>query len=228
MDNLINPKRKSIFQQFLYNKELRFNEIEKLTKIRSNELAYFIQKLVDDGILLKSGEFYKLTDLAEKYIPFFIEDDEKLSPLPVVLVSCVSSGKVLLWKRRKRPYKDQWSLPGGRIRLKETVEQASLRLLKDIAFIDAEFVSVNAVVNEKMVEADNIKHAFLILFTKAVPNNSIKENEDVRWFDIGSLPEKMIPSDKWLVQNRLESRIDFKEEIIRQHGDNLDIEFVQG
>jgi ADP-ribose pyrophosphatase YjhB (NUDIX family) len=221
MDKLNNPKRQSIFQQFLYNKELRFNEIEKLTKIRSNELAYFIQKLVDDGILLKSGDLYKLSDLAEKYIPFFLETEEALSPLPVVLTACVTDGKVLLWKRNKRPYENHWSLPGGRLRLKETIEQASLRVLKNITFVDGCFLSVNAVINEKHVEQEQVKHAFLLVFTRATPVNSIKEKDDIKWFDISDLPENMIPSDRWLVQNKLDSTVDVKEESITNTGGEL-------
>ena len=155
---LSSPKRRKIFQQFLYNKELRFNEIEKLTGIRSNELAYFIQKLADAGVLLKQGDAYRLSEEAEQYIPFFVESDEEVSPLPVVLVACVSDGRVLLWKRNKRPYDGCWSLPGGRLRLKETVEKASIRILKDITFVDGEFRSVNALVNEKHAEGDELKH----------------------------------------------------------------------
>jgi len=101
MDKLSNPKRRKIFQQFLYAKSLKFNEIEKATGIRSNELAYFIQKLVDDSILLKEGDVYRLTETAEKYIPFFVQSEAETSPLPVVLVACVKQGKVLLWKRNK-------------------------------------------------------------------------------------------------------------------------------
>ena len=221
MDKLSSPKRQSIFQQFLYNKELRFNEIEKLTKIRSNELAYFIQKLVDDGILLKDGDVYKLSDIAEKYIPFYIESDESLSPLPVVLVACVSDGKVLLWKRNKRPYEDHWSLPGGRLRLTETIEQASIRVLKKITFVDGMFNSANAIVNEKHVAQEEVKHAYLIVFTRATPLNEIKEKDDIKWFDITALPDKMIPSDRWLLQNKLNSKIEVMEESMTNNEGSL-------
>ncbi|MBW2997636.1 NUDIX domain-containing protein [Candidatus Woesearchaeota archaeon] len=219
---LSNPKRKKIFQQFLYNKRLRFNEIEKLTAIRSNDLAYFLQKLVEEGTLRKEGEMYMLSDQAEKYIPFFVESEEKMSPLPVVLVACLDDGKVLLWKRNKRPYDGHWSLPGGRLRLGETVEKASLRVLKDITFVDGSFESVNAVVNERHA-GDKLKHGFLIVFTKTSPLNSIKDKENVRWFDVSALPDGMIPSDKWLLQEKMGSRIELEEETIVDESGVLDI-----
>ncbi len=220
-DKLSNPKRKNIFQQFLYAKELRFNEIEKATGIRSNELAYFIQKLLDDGVLVKKDELYGLSQQAEKYIPFFVDSEEKQSPLPVVLVACVKEGRVLLWRRSKRPYEGKWSLPGGRIRLSETVEQTTLRLMKSLTFIDAKFESCNAVVSEKNVEAGIVKHAFMIIFTCASPLNEIKEKENIRWFALDELPDDMIPSDKWLVQNKVDSRIDLCEESICTDNDSF-------
>jgi ADP-ribose pyrophosphatase YjhB (NUDIX family) len=224
---LNNPKRKKIFEQFLYNKKLRFNEIEKLSGIRSNELAYFLQKLVDEGTVVKDDDVYRLSEQAVKYIPFFIDSPEKISPLPCNLVACVEGGRILLWKRGKFPYKDMWGLPGGRIRLHERVEETSKRLLKDIAFVDAEVVGVNALVNEKHVIDDELKHGFLIVFTLAKPLNSIKDKDDVKWFDLGSLPDNMIPSDQWLVENRLESRIELHEERILEKDGKVEIDFRQ-
>jgi ADP-ribose pyrophosphatase YjhB (NUDIX family) len=222
--NLSHPKRKSIFKQFLYSKKLRFNEIEKLTGMRSNELAYFVNKLVEEGILLKHDDTYLLSQQAEKYIPFFVSTDDELSPLPVVLVACVKDGKILLWKRSKRPYENNWCLPGGRLRLKETIAQASVRILKKVTFTDGKFESLNSIVNEKNNEDGEVKHAFLILFTKTIPLNSISEKDDVKWFRIGRLPAKMIPSDRWLVANKLEDKMDIKEETIKSKGDCLEMQ----
>ncbi|MFH1063819.1 MAG: NUDIX domain-containing protein [Candidatus Woesearchaeota archaeon] len=223
-DKLANPKRSNIFKQFLYKTELRFNEIEKATGIRSNDLAYFIQKLMDDGVLVKKDDLYSLSPQAEKYIPFFVESEDKQSPLPVVLVACVKDGKVILWKRSKRPYAGKWSLTGGRIRMGETVEQASLRVVKSLTFIDSRLESTNAVVSERNIESGEVKHAFIMLFTKVAPLNEIKEKDDIKWFALDNLPDDMIPSDRWLVQNKLDSRIEICEESISSEGDSFDME----
>ncbi|MFC1742098.1 NUDIX domain-containing protein [Nanoarchaeota archaeon] len=226
--NLNHPKRRSIFQQFLYNKSLRFNEIEKLSGMRSNELAYFLQKLVDEGVVVKSGDVYVLSESAEKYIPFFVESAEKMSPLPVVLVGCVDSGRVLLWKRNKRPYEGCWGLPGGRLRLSETVRQAGVRLLKGKTFMDGVVDSINAVVNEKHSEDDELKHAYVIIFALARPLGEIKGTDSVQWFDLSALPDDMIPSDRWLVENKLNSRVELDEETINESSGKLEIRFERG
>ncbi len=222
--NLSGPKRKKIFQQFLYNKKLRFNEIEKLTGIRSNDLAYFIQKLLEDGVLVKSDEAYSLSEQAEKYIPFFVKSDEELSPLPVVLVACVNDGKVILHKRKKRPYEGYWGLPGGRVHIGETIEQASIRILKKVTFLDGKFISANSVINEKHEEEGKIKHAFLIISVKMEPASTIKEKEDIKWHSIKELPDKTIPSDRWIIEKKLDTKIEIKDETIVNKDSNLNMD----
>ena len=65
-------ERAAIFKQFLDCYKLKFNEIEKATKISSNTLAYHLNALIKENILEKKNDFYILTKNAEKYIPLFI------------------------------------------------------------------------------------------------------------------------------------------------------------
>ena len=222
--NLKHKKRQEIFKQFIYNEKLRFNEIEKATKIRSNELAYFLNKLVEENILLKQGSYYKLSKNAEKLIPLF---GAEISPLPVILVACIKENKILLWKRKKRPYKNLWSLIGGRILLNETLQQASLRVLKEKTFIDSKFISINACINEKVEENGEIKHAIILFLTKVQPLTGIKEKPAVKWFNLSKLKQKsIIPSDYWLIKNKLNSKVSIPEETLKEKNGRLSIEFL--
>ena len=215
MQLLKDIKRKEIFKQFLYNNSLKFNEIEKNTGLRSNELAYFLQKMIDEGIITKTDNTYKLTKEAEKLIPFFVDDD-KLSPLPVVLVACRDKeGKVLLIHRKKRPYNEHWSLPGGRIKIHETIEDAAVRNIKEKTFLDVKFSSVNAVVHERYNDRETTKSAFVLFFVLAEPISTIKQKPDLKWFSREEIRKlKMIPSDQWLVLNRLNSNVEVIQESI--------------
>jgi 8-oxo-dGTP diphosphatase len=228
--NLLHRKRKLIFGQFLYNKVLSFSELERLTKIRSNELAYFLDKLEKEGILLKDNSSYRLSKGAELYIPFFADKDS-LSPLPVVLVQCVKDGRILLFKRSKRPYKDFWSLPGGRIKLDETIAQASERIIKEKTFLDSRFVRVNSVLHEKAKGKEgSTLHAYIILFVTVDALSGVKDKDVVRWFDTAALPDDMIPSDRHLVEMRSTDTYDLGEEIITMDDDadreTLEMEFL--
>jgi len=222
-----NRKINGIFRQFLYNDKLKFNEIEKKTGIRSNELAYLLKRMISEGILAKEREHYNLTEEYERQIPNFSESSEA-SPLPVVLVACVKGKKILLIKRKKRPYKDYWSLAGGRIRTSELIQNAAIRVLKEKTFIDSKFISINAVVHEKYGEKGKIKNAFVLFFTKAHPLNEIKEKDCIKWFAKRELEKlKIVPSDMWLIDNKLNCRIDVKEEILEEQDGSLYIKFIQ-
>jgi ADP-ribose pyrophosphatase YjhB (NUDIX family) len=53
-------------------------------------------------------------------------------------IAVFKDGAVLLVKRRRAPYADAWSLPGGSIEAKETPDAAALRELKEETGIEAE------------------------------------------------------------------------------------------
>src|SRR3989344_4975555 len=99
-----------VISHFLYNERLKFNEIEKLTKLRSNKLAYYIKKLIEEGIITKENDFYKLSEKSEPLIPYITE---KQTILPVVLVALKENDKIFLHRRNKRPYKGLLGLPAG-------------------------------------------------------------------------------------------------------------------
>ena len=221
-----NRKINEIFRQFLYDERLKFSEIEKKTKIRSNELAYLIKRMVSDGVLKKEEDYYSVTLSYERQIPLFTEGSET-TPLPVILAACVKKDKILLIKRKKRAYKDYWSLPGGKIKTGETIEKAALRILKEKTFVNGKFVSINSVVHEQHSERDEIKNAFILFLIRILPLNEIKEKDDVKWFPVNELKKlRIIPSDLWLIQKKLKTRIDVKEEILEEIKGNLSLRFI--
>jgi len=220
--NPLHEKRRRIFEQFLFNKRLSFSELEKATRLRSNYLAYFLDKLEKEKIIEKNNSTYRLSKEAEYYIPFFVDNKDKLSPLPVVLVHCIGSdkndNKVLLVKREKRPFKDMWSMPGGRIKLNERISRAAERVLKEKTFIDAKYAKVNSIMHEKVKQDANRIHSYILFFVTAKAISEINDKERVRWFSIDNLPENMIPSDKHLILNDRDKKYDLKEEEMESLG----------
>lgn len=192
-------KKDDIFRQFLYTHRLRFSELEKLTSLRSNDLAYHLKKMVEDGLLDKDDQTYSLSSSAEKMIPYFADD---ASPLPAVLVDIRENNKVLLVKRLKRPYEGKWTMPGGRLNLGETFQEAAVRIVKEKTFLDVEFVSVLNVANERVYEKESIKHGFVLIHVSAKPLSEIKGNENVQWFNLSDLPEDIIESDKYFLTTK--------------------------
>lgn len=202
-------KKDSIFRQFLYSHKLRFSELEKLTGLRSNDLAYHLKRMVEDGVLDNDGEAYSLSSSAEKMIPYFSSD---MSPLPVLLIDVRVDGKVLLIKREKRPYFGKWTMPGGRLRLGEKFSESVVRIVKEKTFLDVEFDCVASVGNERVYD-DEVKHGFVLIYVRAKALSEIKGSESVQWFDVDSLPEEIMDSDKYFIEN--EDAKSGKEFIVR-------------
>ena len=104
--SLVKKEREEIFRMFLGDNKLKFNEIEKKLEIRSNMVSYHLDKMQEEGLLEKKGMYYYLTKEAERYLPILPHiTGEGMSPLPVVLVAVIKDERILLIKRKRRPYK---------------------------------------------------------------------------------------------------------------------------
>lgn len=196
-------KRDLVFQQFCYHPELRFSELERSTGLRSNDLAYVLKMMVQEGTLDKTTDGYRLSGQAEKNIPFFKERG-KDTPLPVILIAIhrkreEGTQEVLLARRKKRPYKGLWSLPGGRILLGETIEDATRRIAKEKTFMDINSIQVKGLGNERVMD-NEVKHGFLLVFVACEAVSDITEKPDLYWCSPDDLPEDMIASDAWFAK----------------------------
>ncbi len=225
--SLVKREREQIFKLFLENIKLKFNEIEKETGIRSNMVSYHLEKMQKEGLLEKRRGYYLLTKNAEKYIPIFSNlIGKELSALPVILIALINKDKILLMKRNRRPYKNYWSMIGGKILPEEDFETASLRQIKEKTNLDCKYVSINSVLHERIKDSKMVKYSFILFFTKTITKkeNFIESTHGkLKWFnlkDIGK-KEKIIPSDLWLIKNKLNSKINIKEAMMLEREGNL-------
>ncbi len=218
--------RKKIFHTFLYAEKLRFSEIFHKTKIASNLLAYFLKKMVSEGIVRKEDDSYYLSEEGEKLIPFFVPDNERVSPLVVLLFFCTRSKEIFLVKREKRPYRGMWSLPAGRLLISESLEQAAARILLEKYGLRARMVGINSIVYERVRESDKTKHGFVFLGVKTIVEKGSQPFAG-KWFPLSRVPKsKTIASDYWLIQNKLNVRVEVIEETIRVKGKRTRMELV--
>lgn len=186
---------KQILNLFLYNNYLKFNEIEKFLKTRSNKLAYHIKQLIKKGILIKKQGHYSLSKTSEHLIPYL---SNKKSVLPVILIHIGTKNKVFLYKREKKPFKNYLSLPGGRLLTKESIKQATKRIMKNKFNMPIEFKQINSISLEH-VKRSEIIHSFLLILV------SVKTKEDIKLMNVNKNKSKIIPSDYKLIKNKKES-----------------------
>ena len=186
---------------FLYNKKLKFNEIEKLTKIRSNKLTYYLKELTKKRILEKDKEYYKLTEASESLIPYV---SNKKSPLPIVLIHIGNNKQAHLIKREKRPFKDLLSLPGGRLLVNESISKAVKRIMKEKYNISAKFEQINSITLEHVKKNKTTIHTFLLILVSAITKDKIQLT------DIQKSKSKIISSDYNLIKNKQNSKVEIK------------------
>ena len=189
-----------ILDLFLYNHKLKFNEIEKYIKIRSNKLAYHLKNLIKKGILTKNQDYYELSETSEHVIPYL---SKKQHALPVLLIHIGNKTQSFLFKREKRPFKDKLSLPGGRLLIGESIDQATKRIMKEKFSIEVEFKKINSVSLEH-VKRKNIIHSFILIFVSA------KSKQKIPLTEIRKNKSKIIPSDYQLLNQDLNKKINIK------------------
>ncbi|MFA5857372.1 MAG: hypothetical protein WC867_08475 [Candidatus Pacearchaeota archaeon] len=196
-----NNFEKKILELFLFNKNLKFNEIEKQIKIRSNKLSYHIKNLIKKNILLKNDDEYSLSKTAEYLIPYL---SNKKAILPVLLIHIGDKNNCFLYERKKRPYKDYLSLPGGRLMLGESIEESSKRIAKEKYNINITKIKINSISLEHIKKSNNKINSFLLIFISA------KTKDKLSLTPILKNKSKIIPSDYLLLNNDLDKEIRIK------------------
>jgi ADP-ribose pyrophosphatase YjhB (NUDIX family) len=198
MENKLEEK---ILELFLFNTNLKFNEIKKSLNIRSNKLAYHIKQLIKKDILIKNQEEYSLSETAENLIPYL---SNKKAVLPVILVHIGNNKECFLYKRKKRPFKDQISLPGGRPVLGESISKATERIMKEKFNINCILKKINSLSIEHLKKSKKIIQTDLIIFITA------KTKDKIHLTNIEKNKKHIITSDYQILKRDLNKRIEIK------------------
>ena len=177
-----------ILELFLCNNKLKFSEIEKSLKVRSNKLSYHLKNLVKKNILTKKQDCYELSETAEHLIPYL---SDKRAVLPVVLVHIGNKKEAFLFVRNKKPFKGMLSLPGGRLLVNESIKHAAERIMKEKFNVKSDFKKIVSVSLEH-VKKQNIIHSFLLILVSASANLDLT--------NVNKNKSKIIPSDYKLIK----------------------------
>jgi len=190
-----------ILDLFLYKHRLKFNELEKGVNERSNKVSYHVSKLMRKGVLVKDGDYYELSEVAEEIIPYL---SSKRAVLPVVLIHLGDKNRCFLWKRDKRPYCGKLSLPGGRMLVGEDVGDAVERIMKDKFNIKVKLSKVNSISVEHVKKNGKVIHGFLLIFVSG------KYKGDVELTSVGKNRKDIIKSDYKLIKGDLGKEVKVK------------------
>jgi ADP-ribose pyrophosphatase YjhB (NUDIX family) len=183
-----------ILKLFQYNEKLTFTDIKDALNIRSNKLAYHLKKLTKKDILKNEEGYYFLSETSEHLIPYI---SEKNSALPVILIHVGNSKEALLYRRNKRPYHGLLSMPGGRILIGESLNDAVKRILKRKFNLDSQLEKIHSVSLEHVKKSGKLVHSFLLIFVSA------KTKEKIALTNLKKNKSKIISSDYHLLLTHL-------------------------
>ena len=129
-------------------------------------------------------------------------------PRPAVTVDCVVFGfdtegdlKILLIQRDVEPFKNRWALPGGFVRLDETLDDAALRELSEETGLRDVFLeqlyTFGALDRDPRERVISVAHYALV----ALDGRTLSPTTDARsaaWFSLADLPSLAFDHEKIL------------------------------
>ncbi|MFH1563718.1 MAG: NUDIX domain-containing protein [Nitrospirota bacterium] len=123
-------------------------------------------------------------------------------PAVVGLITNSTGSKILLIKRDKEPFKNLWSLPGGKIESYEYLSQSIIREIDEEISIKCTIQEYLGTVSEKVYESDKLtRHHIIHVFH--LFNKSALSQHDCKWFTISKLKsvKNITPSDIAIIDN---------------------------
>jgi len=115
---------------------------------------------------------------------------------PVVAVGAIviDKGAILLVKRDREPARGQWSLPGGRVEIGETLREALIREVREETGVD---VDIDGLIGtaERVVRDDDGEIAFhyvILDYVCTARSTEVKAGDDasdVRWVPVGEMAD---------------------------------------
>ena len=120
-------------------------------------------------------------------------------------------GEILLLLRRERPEAGRWTIPGGAVEWFETCVDALRRECREELGVEIDIVRILTVVDHIVKEegAHWVSIEYLASIADGeVTNACIQENEQVTWFSLDKLPDKLSLPTVAAVQSYLSIRND--------------------
>lgn len=186
----------------------------------TGKLNYHLRQLISNGMIKKKNKKYTLTELGNKLSTYLNQFQLKeLYPVPVVCVAVFKENKLLLARRNRNPFKDHWVIPGGKIRVGETIEEACKREVKEEVCIDIKVDGVYGMYPTIMKERGIVSyHNYLVGVKAKYKEGSLLTGEEmnkVKYFSKEEIEKlKLIPSNEKMIYDSFDKKGNFLEQVV--------------
>lgn len=122
------------------------------------------------------------------------------TPLVAVDVIIEKNDKLLLVTRKGKPYADKLALPGGRVEINETVEEAARREVMEETGLSVDIVDMLGIYSNP--KRDPRGHIISIVFIARTKTISVKAGSDAsaaQWFDTDSIKKEYLAFDHFKI-----------------------------
>ena len=112
--------------------------------------------------------------------------------------------ELLLQLRNKAPEKEHWCIPGGRVELFETFEEAVKREVKEETGVEVEIIRLLGICDHiiKKEERHWVSPSYLCKIVKGEPKiMEPTKHLDLKWFPLDNLPEKITITTRDAIRN---------------------------
>jgi ADP-ribose pyrophosphatase YjhB (NUDIX family) len=194
--------QKDIISKLAYNSPLRFSELQP-PRVPNNTFSYHLKKLLETGYIESTNSGYIATRKALKTLHYSPDKERRITyPLLLSVVYVTdNTGRVLLLKRRNKPFANWFGVPSGLIHGGETLESAAKRELFEKTGISTlkplEYVGVLDFRYLEKESDDLFVHAVAFVYKYKCENpNDVTLSEETKYGDLdwsGLTRDKILP-----------------------------------
>jgi len=131
---IIHHIQKYIIDVLMFQEVARFRDLRP-PKVDTNLFSYHLKLLIKNDIVKKTTAGYALSTNGLAYVDRVSVVSKAVRTQPKIITMLVvqnSEGEVLLWRRKRQPYINAWTLPYGKLHTEdESIEAAVQRELSE-------------------------------------------------------------------------------------------------
>lgn len=193
MDNKVD---KHILLKLIHSPGLSFNELWA-HEGRSNNFAYYLKKLQEQGFVVKENDKYFLSEAGKGHSAFVEGVSGKKADFPalIVVILAKNNGKYLCQKRLKEPFYHYVGFVAGKINFGLNIIDCAKRDLKEETGLEAEKIKIKGIVQIHTYEQEKLlfHHYMIITIAEGINGNMMDKTHKGENFWLSSEEYNSMP-----------------------------------